>query len=134
MDRDQLINRLRALLDEQPGIACAWLFGSRARDEPRAGSDVDVAVLMEHAPAPTLEGAGFDLADALSRALGLPVQVVIANTAPADLMHRVLRDGVLVAEANPSVRIRFEVATRNEWFDLKPILDEYRRAGRFANG
>ena len=134
MDRDQLISRLRALLHEQAGVACAWLFGSRARGDQHAGSDVDVAVLMEQTPAPTLEGAGFDLADALSHALGLPVQVVIANTAPADLMHRVLRDGVLVAEANPSARIRFEVATRNEWFDLKPILDQYRRAGRFANG
>lgn len=49
------------------------------------------------------------------------------NGAPADLVHRVLRDGVLVHEADRSGRIRFEVAKRNEYFDLLPILRRYRR-------
>ena len=30
-------------------------------------------------------------------------------------------------ERNPSTRIRFEVRARNEFFDLQPILDRYRR-------
>jgi len=49
------------------------------------------------------------------------------NRAPADLRVRVLRDGVLLADRDPPLRIRFEVQTRNEWFDLQPILREYRR-------
>lgn len=136
MDRDTLIQRLSDLLRPRQDIACAWLYGSQARGDARAGSDVDVAVLFEQTPAPTLAGASlaFDLAADLQQALHLPVEVIVANTAPVDLMHRVLRDGVLVAEKNPSHRVRFEVATRNEWFDLKPILDEYRRTGRFADG
>jgi hypothetical protein len=51
----------------------------------------------------------------------------VLNTAPPDLVHRVLRDGVLVLERDASARIRFEVRARNEYFDLRPRLDEYRR-------
>jgi hypothetical protein len=49
------------------------------------------------------------------------------NTAPVSLVHRVLRDGVLVLDRAPSARIRFEVRARNEFFDLQPILARYRR-------
>jgi hypothetical protein len=30
-------------------------------------------------------------------------------------------------ETQPSARVRFEVAARNAYFDLKPFLDRYRR-------
>ena len=60
--------------------------------------------------------------------LGVPVQVVALNHAPVDLVHRVLRDGKLLVDRDPSARIRFEVRARNEFFDLKPILDRYRAA------
>ena len=56
------------------------------------------------------------------------------NSAPADLRARVLRDGVLLVDRDPSLRIRFEVRTRNEWFDLQPILREYRRMGKRSAG
>jgi hypothetical protein len=41
----------------------------------------------------------------------------------------VLRDGLLVLDRDPSVRIRFEVRARNEYFDLLPFLLRYRRLG-----
>jgi len=34
----------------------------------------------------------------------------------------------LVVDRNPSARIAFEVRARNEFFDLKPVLDQYRAA------
>ena len=59
--------------------------------------------------------------------LGLPVQVVVLNTAPVDLVHRVLRDGRLLIDIDPSARVRFEVKARNEYFDLLPVLRRYRQ-------
>jgi len=38
----------------------------------------------------------------------------------------VLRDGRLVVDRDRSARIAFEVRTRNEAFDLEPILRRYR--------
>lgn len=55
------------------------------------------------------------------------MQLVVLNNAPVDLIHRVLRDGEIVFEADRSARIRFEVAARNEYFDLLPVLRRYRK-------
>ncbi len=112
--------------NEEP--TAVYLFGSVARGDERPGSDVDVGVLFRRDPPPTLEGLPLRLEGELERLLGRAVQVVTLNAAPVDLRARVLRDGVLILDRDPSLRIRFEVRTRNEWFDLQPILREYRRA------
>jgi predicted nucleotidyltransferase len=109
------------------GVVAVYLFGSVARDMARSESDVDIALLYRKDPEPTLAGLPLDLEAALEVRLGRPVQAIVLNTAPVDLVHRVLRDGRLLADADPSARIRFEVKARNEYFDLEPILRRYRR-------
>lgn len=124
----QLEQAIRDQLARDPrGVVAAYLYGSQARGDARPDSDVDVAVLYAEAPPRTLAGQPFDIEDALAGALGRPVQLVVLNTAPPDLVHRVLRDGILVVDRDRSARIRFEVAARNAYFDLKPFLDRYRR-------
>jgi predicted nucleotidyltransferase len=113
------------LAGENTDLCCAYLFGSWARGDARRDSDVDVAVLFSADPPRTLAGLHLDLADRLKGALG---------GRPVDLVHRVLRDGVLVLERDRSARIRFEVRARNEYFDLLPHLQRYRRAPDEANG
>jgi predicted nucleotidyltransferase len=119
--------RARGVLEASRGVVCAYLYGSRARGSARPDSDVDIAVLFETDPPATFEGLPLDLEGDLENAIGLPVQLLVLNGAPADLVHRVLRDGVLLLERDPSARIRFEVRRRNEYFDLLPVLREYRR-------
>lgn len=115
-----------AVLQDQPGIAAAYLFGSTARGDARPGSDIDVAVLFRQKPAARLDGPRFVLEGDLERRLGRPVDLVVLNEAPVDLRIRVLRDGRLILDSDPSARIAFEVRTRNEAFDLAPILERYR--------
>ena len=109
------------------GIIAAYLFGSAARGTAGPRSDVDVAVLYAAAPPATLEGLPLDLETRIGQLVGRPVQVIVLNSAPVGLVHRVLRDGVLLLDRAPGVRIRFEVRARNEFFDLQPILARYRR-------
>jgi predicted nucleotidyltransferase len=106
-----------------------YVFGSVARGEARPDSDVDVAVLFRTVPAGTLDALALDLRDRLEARVGCAVDLTVLNAAPSDLVHRVLRDGVLVAEGDAAARVEFEVRARNEYFDLKPYLDEYRRTG-----
>jgi predicted nucleotidyltransferase len=120
-----------ALALEVEDLVCAYLFGSVARGDDRLGSDVDLAVLFRDDPPRTLAGLHLDLADRLTGVLGgRRVDLVVLNRAPVDLVHRVLRDGVLLLERDRSARIRFEVHARREYFDLLPYLQRYRRARR----
>ena len=103
------------------------LFGSVLRDDFGPDSDVDVAVLLRNDPPSTLEGLHLGLESDLEQACRRPVDLVIVNRAPPDLVHRVLRDGVLLVERDRSARVRFEVRSRNEYFDVLPFLRRYRR-------
>jgi hypothetical protein len=85
-------------------------------------------VLLFRPPAATLGGLPLDLEADLERLLHVRTQVVVLDRAPADLVHRVLRDGTLLVDRDRARRIAFEVRARNEFFDLKPILDQHRRA------
>ncbi len=129
MDDAAIEHRLRTFFQTRaPEVAAAYLFGSVARGTSRTTSDVDVGVLLGRPPAATLADLPLDLEVDLERLLGMSTQVVVLNRAPADLVHRVLRDGKLLVDREPSARIAFEVRARNEFFDLKPVLDQYRAA------
>jgi predicted nucleotidyltransferase len=113
--------------DDPRGAVAVYLFGSVARGEARADSDVDVGILFEQAPPATLDAPQFAIEAALERLLGRAVQVVALNRASPDLVHRVLRDGRIVLDRDRAARIRFEVRKRNEYFDMAPIRRLYRR-------
>ena len=127
MDVESLERRLaEALLAEPAPPACAWLFGSRARGEARVDSDVAVAVLLGAEPPATLSGGALSLEGRIEARLGTAIDLVVMDVAPVDLVHRVMRDGRLLFDRDPSARVRFEVGARNAYFDLLPRLREYR--------
>ena len=128
VERMKVEQQLREFFAEEPdGIIAAYLFGSVARATANARSDVDAAVLYACPPPATLEGLPLDLEQRIAQVVGRPAQVIVLNTAPTGLVHRVLRDGTLVLDRSPGSRIRFEVRARNEFFDLQPFVARYRR-------
>lgn len=121
-------DRVRRFFEADPhGAVAVYLFGSTARGEETARSDIDIAVLFDAAPAPTLAGPRLTLEGELERALGRRVGLIDLQSAPADLVHRVLRDGEVLLDRDRARRLRFEVARRNEYFDLEPVRRRYRR-------
>jgi predicted nucleotidyltransferase len=111
-------------------LVCGYLFGSYATCQARDDSDVDIAVL------PTSDvSTGFmaltPLQGCLERNLGRAVDLVDLRQATPELIHYILRDGVLLRDNDPPRRVAFEVSSRNAYFDVLPYLEEYRR-GPFA--
>jgi len=128
MNRRQLEQCLtKALASTDDRLLAAYLFGSVARGEDSSSSDIDVGILLRTTRSGKLNDLRFALEADLERALGRRTQVIILNDAPPDLVHRVLYDGRLLLDRDPAARIRFEVRARNDYFDLLPILNRYRR-------
>jgi len=119
----------RELSARARGLTAAYLFGSAARGELRPDSDIDLALLYAEPPQASLEAQPFALAAEIASVVGRPIDAIVLNSAPVDLIHRVLRDGRLLVETDRSARIAFEVRARNEYFDLLPTLRRYRRQG-----
>lgn len=119
---------LRAQIDDHAEVKAAWVFGSVARGVDRPDSDVDIAVFFDRRQRPeTLDDLPLGLEADLASEVHREVQVVVVDWAPVDLVHRVLRDGLLLIDRDRSARIRFEVDARNRYFDLLPVLRRYRR-------
>jgi predicted nucleotidyltransferase len=128
VETPDLSHALRAVLEAAPpDVLAVYLYGSRARGTSKPGSDLDLALLLAAPPAATLRGLARDVEAAVERAVRIPVEAVVLNRAPADLVHRVLRDGVLVLDRDRAARLLFEVRARNEYFDLAPLRRLYRR-------
>ena len=129
MERDPILAAVRdCLSNDGAGVLAAYVFGSVGRGEASDTSDVDVGVLLAGGRPRTLGGLPVEIQECLERAVGRRVDLVVLDGAPPDLLHRVLRDGVLVLDRDRTARIEFEIQARNAYFDLKPILDRYRRA------
>jgi predicted nucleotidyltransferase len=128
MSEPSPVEATRAILEGAPAdVVAVYLYGSRGRGTGTPRSDMDLGILLRSAPPPTLGNPAARIEDEVERATRVPVQAVVLNTASADLIHRVLRDGVLLLDRDRAARIRFEVRARNEYFDLAPVRRLYRR-------
>ena len=122
-----VIERAREALTAEPRLLVAYLFGSFARGTASKHSDLDIAVLFPERIDGRLGGPLDQMRDAVERACKRRCDLIDARAASADLFHNVLLDSVLLIERDRSARCVFEVARRNEYFDLLPYLREYRR-------
>ncbi len=78
----EVAERLAAVLRERTeSLVAAWLFGSHARGDAGPTSDVDVAVLYDEPPPPTLDGLAVELQGSLEAAVRAPVDLVVLNEA-----------------------------------------------------
>ena len=127
MDVARIQKAIETVFDSDDNVVAAYLFGSFARDDARADSDVDIAILERSPPSGTLASLRLDRQAQLEKALGRAVDLVVLNTAPVDLVHRVLRDRTMLLERDESARIAFEVDARRRYFDRLPIVTQYRK-------
>ena len=112
------------------GVVLAYLFGSHARGQAWAHSDVDVAVLLgSHPDDDRCFDMRLEVIGGLMEILSTnEVDVLILNQASPALGYAVLRDGILIFCRDHQARIEFYLHTVNEYLDFKPILKRHERA------
>ena len=98
------------------GAAFALVFGSRARDDHRATSDLDVAAWWKSASP-----------DAWKVSLPNDVDLVVLNTAPLELAGRVALEGRVLFDDDPPARVHWVADTRKIWLDERPRFEQAHR-------
>jgi uncharacterized protein len=120
-----LTERIFRVLDRHPEILEAYLFGSQARGDATARSDIDVAIYVDRSqivPAPY--GLGAEIASELMAELGRnDVDLVILNDAPPLLYHRVLADGVRILSRDLARTTTREGQAVSRYLDFLPHLE-----------
>ena len=126
----EFLDRIAGALAARPEVLEAYLFGSQARGEAQAHSDVDVAVYLDpRAPDCTAFGLDAEIAADLMRALGRnDVDLVVLGRADPVLHHRVLRDGVRLLSRDLRATTTREGYALSRYCDYVPQLEKIRAA------
>ena len=124
---DDVIDRLRAaaaaVLVDEP-VPVAYLYGSRARGDARAGSDVDVALLMPNVSPRERFEARLRVGVRLSAALGAPdLDLTVLEDLPLRVAGQVIRDGVVIHTTDEAVRAEYESRIFREATDFAVLGD-----------
>lgn len=118
---------IRAVLESDPRVAYALVFGSHASGRATSRSDLDVAVGARRGAALDHRAIG-DLTGRLEHATGLTVDLVPLDHAPAALAYRVFRDGRVVMEKDRRARVTRQAQAVLEYLDFAPVERRCARA------
>jgi len=123
MAKDEILNALRAQLGKQSEILFAYVFGSFLESDRY--NDVDVAIFLEDGNL-MRNDRWYDirLASELEKAAGVAVDLVILNTAPDHLIHRI-SSGKVIVDKDPEGRVEFIVNAWKRYFDFRPKREAY---------
>ena len=110
---------LRRVLESEPDVTNAVLFGSRARGTERPDSDVDIAIELTAGAARA--GALGGLSSRLESAARRPVGLVLLDEAPAPLAYRIFRDGRVLVERDHAALVARKARAILDYLDFKPV-------------
>jgi predicted nucleotidyltransferase len=121
----ETLRMLSEFFRRKPGVRLAYLFGSQARGQTTPRSDLDLAVEMDHL-LPETDRTGLRIA-LLNELIDLlrsdQIDLVLLNEAPPLLRHRVAREGMLLHEDRPGLRVAFVVKTLRDYEDTRPLRE-----------
>lgn len=112
------------LLNKQPHILFAYLFGSKVKGYANERSDWDIAIYITDSIRENGRWPAFELEAQLSRAVKATVQVTILNTPlPPVFAFEILKDGILLIDRKPNLRMDFENKILRHYYDWQYFLN-----------
>lgn len=102
------------------------IFGSFDSPFEREDSDIDIAVLINPAISKEVLAALKNEYYAASTGFSLKcIDIVILNSAPTSIKHRILKTGRLIFDRDSQYRRHFTASTIQEYLDYSFIEDVY---------
>ena len=119
-----MIDRLRSVLEADPRIAYAILFGSRGRGSAHDGSDADLAIGLARGERLSAADLG-EIVSRLESAAGTHVDLVLLDEAGPGLAYRVFRDGKLVFQRDRRALVDRKARAILEYLDFRPVEETF---------
>jgi predicted nucleotidyltransferase len=127
----QKIKPIIETLHKQRHIIFAYLFGSKAKGYANERSDWDIAIYVTESIKRNGLWPAFELEAQLSRAVKATVQVTILNTPlPPVFAFEILKDGILLIDRGPNLRMDFENRILRQYHDWQYFLNRQMEAER----
>lgn len=117
--KEQVVSRLSAVLQERQEIAFFYLFGSFIEDCPI--HDIDVGVYLSDTGELSEFQYALDLSNILSTMLHLSVEVTVLNRAPSAFLYHVIK-GRLILGRDEDFRSRVVQDTVKRYLDHKLLF------------
>jgi uncharacterized protein len=115
----------------QGHILVVYMFGSFARNQERAKSDIDLAFLVDPAnyrmDAFEATAPAHMVAGKMGMELDRVVDVTILNSASLEIAYEIVAGGLCLFESDPEQRLQYELKIRGMYFDYRPFISELRR-------
>lgn len=121
------IKNISKILRKTNNIHFAYIFGSRARNKMRYGSDLDIGVFFKNEP--ELLDIGMLVLE-LEKLVDCKVDLVSLNDLDKNnpkLAYSVLNDGILLFCEENKILSQFKRLTYISYFDFKPAIELFKR-------
>ena len=125
MLKAETINLIKDYFLKQPSVLAVYLYGSQATGAAKKDSDIDLAILFDEKKDPDTFALRGQLDIELESLLSTDVDIQSLGDCRVSFVHRVLSEGKLLYKKESIDLTDFQVRTVQNYFDLKPTLDQY---------
>ena len=120
--REEVIARLRRVLEDNENVVFAYLYGSYARQQEHPFSDIDVAIFLRENTIKAYTDLLFELPE-----LGREIDLRILNDSPPLFRYKVIKEGSLLVNKDPELLRRFIYKTLVEALEIKDEIETLRK-------
>jgi predicted nucleotidyltransferase len=118
-EKDNLVVKLRSLLEGQSAVQFAYLYGSFLDDLPC--HDIDVGIYVQGIKETDMTFYGLELGEQFSREVSCLVDLRVLNNCSVPFLYNVLK-GKLIFDRNPDLHAQVFERTVSRYLDMKPLL------------
>lgn len=124
MTLEHIVTTLHSIFSSRTDILFVVIFGSRARKEEDAQSDLDVGI--HYTRSPDLLTLGGDIS-AIEDELGIKTDVMVLNgttSSNPELAYNIAADAVTVFEREENMIIDYKTRAYSAYFDFLPVIEK----------